>query len=547
MPKEAGKKRIPRPLCILLVEDDSAGAEALKQGFSNRRIEIQTIHCSTAQTAIETYDSQNNYFDVAVLDYILPESTGLDLFRSLRKRNPRLPVILLANIGKKGQAAEAFEEGVDEFIIKDDQGCYLEVLPYLVEKLSGRGGKEGYPRTEDQLRKIKETEETANRAKDEFLAVMSHEIRSPMNSIIGFTDLLLDTEIDETQRDYLDIVKSNGYLLLDLINKILEYSRIESGNFNIEKKPLELSHLVEQVVESLRLQAENKNIKLSTWFDPAVPTMVLADYYMLRQILLNLVDNAIKFTQSGAVSVILSAKKTQEPHTWRLDFAVQDTGIGIPTDTIDTLFSSFTQADSSATRPYGGTGLGLAICKRLTELMGGQMWAESILGQGSTFYFHIPVEASVDETGANVSSGHPKSENVRFSEEYQSRILVVEDEPNNQMLITRYLKKFGYASSIAANGIEAIESLKSGSYDLVLMDVQMPKMDGYTATMKIRSGEAGAENRDVYIAAITAYAMAGDRERCLKAGMNDYLSKPIRAEEIKSLLQRAIEALPVAS
>ena len=346
-----------------------------------------------------------------------------------------MPVILLSSNGKNGQAAEALEEGVDEFIFKDGQGCYLEVLPYLVEKLTGRnngqtaersskqaaeqGGENECPWAEDLLREFKETAVIANKAKDVFLAVMSHEIRSPMNSIIGFTDLLLDTEIDATQRDYLDIVKSNGYLLLDLINKILEYSRIESGNLNLEKKPVELSHLVEQVVESLRLQAENKNLKLSTWLDPVIPAMVLGDYSMLRQILLNLVDNAIKFTQSGAVSVILSAKRSQDPHIWRLDFAVRDTGIGIPTDSMDTLFSSFTQADSSSTRLYGGTGLGLAICKKLTELMGGQMGVKSIQDQGSTFYFHIPVEATVDASSAEVPSDQPKSEKERWSENIQ--------------------------------------------------------------------------------------------------------------------------------
>ena len=316
MAKKAGDKDI-RPLCILLVEEDPAGAEVLNQGFSNCRTEIQTIQCSTAKTAIETFNSQNNYFDIAIIDYRLPDSTGLDLFRALRKRNSRLPVILLSSTGKNGQAAEALKEGVNEFILKDEQGCYLEVIPYLVEKLAGmnngklagRDGEEEIPWANELLREFKETAAIANRAKDEFLAVMSHEIRSPMNSIIGFTDLMLDTEIDETQRDYLEIVKSNGYLLLDLINKILEYSRIESGDLNLEKKPVELPHLVEQVVDSLRLQAENKNLDLSTQLDPSIPAIVLADYSMLRQILMNLVDNAIKFTQSGAISVILSAKE----------------------------------------------------------------------------------------------------------------------------------------------------------------------------------------------------------------------------------------------
>ena len=540
---------------ILLVGEVSAEEETLKHSFSTRPTNVLTTPCRTAREALDAFNRQSPAFDIVIIDFHLPDSSGLELFHALRKINPQLPVIILVEAAKNGQAAEALKEGVNDLLVKDGHGCYLEILPLLVVRLAERGidrasaSPLGEAPGEDVgiLKGNNDKTAEATKAKNEFLAVISHEVRSPMNSIIGFTDLMLDTDIDETQRDYLEIVKSNGYLLLDLINKILEYSRIESGNIYLESNPVELPYLVEQVMESLRLAATNKNLKMSISVDPGFPEVIMTDYSMLRQILLNLVDNAIKFTESGTISVSLSAQRIKDDNTWKISIEVCDTGIGIPEDKVALLFSSFTQADSSTTRIYGGSGLGLAICKKLAEKMRGQMWVESTPGKGSSFNFFILADADVEASDIGRSADYPKANNERWKEEHPLRVLVAEDEPNNQLLITRYLDKFGYSSDIVDGGTEVIEALKNGSYDLVFMDLQMPKMDGCTATRKIRSGAAGDKNKDIYIAAITAYAMAGDRDRCIEAGMNDYLSKPIRAEEIKQLLQRAFEAQPAIS
>ncbi|MEI7892426.1 MAG: AAA family ATPase [Myxococcales bacterium] len=386
-------------------------------------------------------------------------------------------------------------------------------------------------RIEAERQRGREAAEAANRAKSEFLANMSHELRTPMNGVLGMTSILLDTPLSWTQRQYVATIKKSGETLLTLLNDILDFSKIEAGRLEIERVPFSIRAVVDDTMSLFGLSAEKKGLQFSCVVDANVAKWVSGDPGRLRQVLTNLVGNAMKFTSTGEVGLRVHGNNAHQT----LRFEVQDTGIGIASETLERLFLPFSQADSSIMRRFGGTGLGLAISKQLVELMGGTFHVESKVGIGSTFSFEAHFPHVVEEHGTEVAKEPQESQGTAL--QFQgARILVAEDNQTNQQVASIMLEHMGCQVRIAGNGVDALSSLALFDFDLVLMDVQMPELDGLEATRRLR--ELRGRNARIPVIALTAHAMSGFREQCLEAGMNDYLSKPIERDKLAQCLER---------
>ena len=519
---------------ILIVDDKLANLISLEKILSDFNVEF--VRALSGNEALSK--TLTNNFAIALIDVQMPDMDGYETVKLMRQSSSTklLPVIFISAVyseyyykikGLETGAVDFITKPIIPEILRGKVKIFLDLykqknqLTNLIGELKA---------TNKNLKYAKEKAENATKTKSLFLANMSHEIRTPMNGIIGMVDILKQTDLSKEQKEFINIIEISGNNLLSIINDILDFSKIESGQIELENLKFNLNKTIEDIIKLLSLKAKNKQLSLIQNIDPNIPKFIKGDPFRIRQIIINLVNNAIKFTDKGSVKIEIIPLE-QNKKTIKLLFRVIDTGIGISEEEKKKLFKEFSQTQLSTTRKYGGTGLGLSISKKLAELMGGEIGVKSKKGKGSTFWFTAVFEKCLTEKKEIIKTTEVKNKNVK-----KLSILLVEDNKINQKVAIFNLKRFEHKIDVADNGKIAVEKFKKNKYDLILMDVQMPVMDGIKATKKIREIENENNITDkIKIIAMTASTMKGDKEKFLNAGMDDFISKPFKIKDLENI------------
>ncbi len=512
-----------KPL-ILIIDDND-----MKRYSVTRQLTHLNYHILEASTCAEGRVALEKQPDLVILDIKLPDCNGFDFCAEMKSipLYSTIPVLMIsASFVEAQHRAHGLDMGADGYLTTPIDALELNATVKALLRVR---------ETEEQLRASYLKAESANIAKTEFLANMSHEIRTPMNAIIGLGRILAKTPLNDAQKNYIQTLQESADSLLVLINDMLDIAKIEDQGFEFEMRSFSLQKLIDRLMSMMSVKANEKHLELLVIQKNLQCDTVKGDALRIQQILLNLINNALKFTPKGKVTIEVSDGE-DESGNHQVQFRIKDTGIGIAQEKLSLIFDKFTQSDSSITRQYGGTGLGLTISRSLTERMGGTIAVNSKIGKGTTFLVTLPLaKGNTEEMILFTAPARASVETVS-----DQRVLLVEDYPANILVATTLLQQFGYCYDTVPNGIEALSRIREQPYGAILMDIQMHGMDGYETTRQIREWERSNSQPESYIIAMTAHALQGDREKCLDAGMNDYISKPFSPVVLQEKLENAM-------